>query len=101
MNTQIKMGNMETMRAYKFRIYPDTKGQKGIYEAISMSQHLYNRLLEKTIDAHKKNPSSKISQRTINQFLNEIIKEDKEYLQLYAHIRVEPRTRYRRSIRRA
>ena len=84
---------METIRAYKFRIYPDTKRQEAIDDAISMSQRLYNKLLEKTIEAHKSNSSSKISQRTLNQFLNEIIKEDKEYLQLYAHVRVDIRNR--------
>jgi putative transposase len=88
-----KTGKMETMRAYKFRIYPDTKRQKAIDDAISMSQRLYNKLLEKTINAHKSNSNSKISQRTINQFLNEIIEEDKEYLQLYAHVRVDIRNR--------
>jgi putative transposase len=90
---QNKKENMETMRAYKFRLYPDAKRQKAIDDAVSISQRLYNKLLEKTIDAHKKNPSSKISQRTINQFLNGIIKEDKEYLQLYAHVRVDIRNR--------
>ena len=84
---------METMRAYKFRIYPDAKRQKAIDDSISISQRLYNKLLEKTINAHKNNPDSKISQGTINQFLNEIIKENKEYLQLYAHIRVDIRNR--------
>ena len=90
---QNKIGSMETMCAYKFRIYPDAKRQKAIDDSISMSQRLYNKLLEKTIEAHKKNPSSKISRRTINQFLNEIIKEDKSYLQLYAHVRVDIRNR--------
>ncbi len=56
-----KAGSIETMRAYKFRIYPDTKRQQAIDAAISMSQRLYNKLLEKTIEAHKSNPSSKIS----------------------------------------
>ena len=88
-----KKENMETRRAYKFRIYPDTKRQAAIDNSISMSQRLYNKLLEKTIEVHKSNPSSKISQRTVNQFLNEIIKEDKTYLQLYAHIRVDIRNR--------
>ena len=92
-----KKGNMETIRAYKFRIYPDTKSQKEIDEAISMSQRLYNKLLEKTIEAHKSNPTSKISQRTINQFLNEIIKDDKLYLQLYAHVRVDIRNKLLRT----
>lgn len=88
---------METTRAYKFRIYPDQKRQKAIDDAISMSQRLYNKLLEKTIEAHKSNPSSKVSQRTINQFLNEIIREDKAYLQLYAHVRVDTRNRILRT----
>ena len=88
-----KTGSMETLRAYKFRIYPDQKRQKAIDDSISISQRLYNKLLEKTIEAHKSNSSSKISQRTINQFLNEIIKEDKKYLSLYAHIRVDIRNR--------
>ena len=94
---QNKTGNMETMRAYKFRIYPDFKRQKEIVDAISMSQKLYNKLLEKTIGAHKNNPSSKISQRTINQFLNGIIKEDKRYLELYAHVRVDIRNKLLRA----
>ena len=94
-----KTGSMETMRAYKFRVYPDTKRQKAIDDAISMSQRLYNKLLGKTIEAHKSNPNSKISQRTINQFLNEIIKEDKEYLQLYAHVRVDIRNRLLKTYR--
>ncbi|MCL4375650.1 helix-turn-helix domain-containing protein, partial [Candidatus Marsarchaeota archaeon] len=84
---------METIRAYKFRIYPDQKRQTAIDNSISLSQRLYNKLLEKTIEAHKSNSSSKISQRTINQFLNELIKEDKTYLQLYAHVRVDIRNR--------
>ena len=88
-----KIGNMETLRAYKFRVYPDAKRQKVIDDSISISQRLYNRLLEKTIEVHKSNASSKISQRTINHFLNEIVKENKEYLQLYAHIRVDIRNR--------
>ena len=77
---------MEAIRAYKFRIYTNMERQAAIDGSISMPQRLYNKLLEKTIVAHKSNPSSKISQMTINQFLNEIIKEDKTYLQLYAHV---------------
>ncbi len=90
---QNKTGNIGTIRAYKFRIYPDAKRQKEIDDAIYISQRLYNKLLEKTINAHRSNPDSKISQRIINQLLNEIIKEDKTYLQLYAHIRVDIRNK--------
>ena len=88
-----KKGSMEAMRAYKFRIYHDMERQAAIDGSISMSQRRYNRLLEKIIEAHKSDPSSKISQMTINQFLNEIIKEDKTYLQLYAHVMVGIRNR--------
>ena len=47
-----KKENMEAMRAYKFRIYPDQKRQMAIDDAISMSQRLYNKLLEKPIEAN-------------------------------------------------
>ena len=62
------------MRAYKFRVYPDTKRQKAIDDAISISQRLYNKLLEKTIEAHKSNPNSKISPRPVNteRFMEQI-----------------------------
>ena len=62
-----KNRDMEAMRAYKFRTCPDTKRQEAIDDAIPMSQRPYNKFLEKTIGAHKSNPPSKISQRTINQ----------------------------------
>ena len=55
-----KKENMETMRSYKFRIYPDQKRQAAIDNSILMSQRLYNRLLEKTIGAHKSKPSCRI-----------------------------------------
>ena len=48
-----KTRNMEIMHAYNFRIYPDKKRQEAIDNAISMYQRLYNKLLEKTINAHK------------------------------------------------
>jgi putative transposase len=88
---------MEIKRAYKFRIYPDAKREKEIAETISVAHQLYNKLLEKTIEAHKKNPSSKISQRTINQFMNGIVREDTRYLKLYAHVRVDIRNRLLRT----
>jgi putative transposase len=63
---------MEIKRAYKFRIYPDAKREKEIAETISVAHQLYNKLLEKTIEAHKKNPSSKISQSTISRIKKEV-----------------------------
>ncbi|MCL4365525.1 helix-turn-helix domain-containing protein [Candidatus Marsarchaeota archaeon] len=52
---------------YKFRIYPAKKSQITIDNSISISQRLYNKLLEKTIEVHKSCPTSKISQKIINQ----------------------------------
>jgi transposase len=66
-----KTGNMEIVHVYKFGLYPDFKRQKEIDESIFLAHELYNKLLEKTIQ------SRKVSQRTINQYMNEILKEDK------------------------
>ncbi len=82
-----KTENMEILHAYKFRLYPDYKRQKEIDESIFLAHELYNKLLEKTIKSHK------VSQKAINQYMNEILKEDKRYYGLYAHVRVDIRNR--------
>ena len=87
------MKGMDCIRAYKFRLSPDQKRQEAIDDAILLSQQLYNKLLEKTINAHKENPDSKISQRTINLFMREALDEDKRYYDLYSHVRVDIRNR--------
>ena len=84
---------MEAIRAYKFRIYPGMKGQAAIDNSISMPRRPYNKLLENTIGTHKSNPPSKISRMKINQFLNEITKDDRTYLQLYADVMAGIRNR--------
>jgi putative transposase len=88
---------MDCVRAYKFRLSPDKKRQDAIDNALILSQQLYNKLLEKTIEAHKRDPESKISQRTINLFMNEILNEDKRYYELYSHVRVDIRNRMLRT----
>jgi len=90
---------MDSTRAYKFRLSPDKKRQKALDDSLLLSQQLYNRLLEKTIEAHRKNPSSKVSQTTINLFMNEILEEDRRYKSLYAHVRVDIRNRLLRTYR--
>ena len=82
---------MEIIHAYKFRLYPDFRRQKEIDESIFLAHQLYNKLLEKTIQ------SRKVSQRTIDQYMNEILKEDKRYYKLYAHVRVGIRNRMLRT----
>ena len=88
---------MDCIRAYKFRLSPDKKRQEAIDNALILSQQLYNKLLEKTINARKNNPKSKVSQRTINLFMREILQEDGRFYDLYAHVRVDIRNRMLKS----
>ena len=37
---------MESVRAYRFRIYPDARRQREIDEQIELARFLYNKLLE-------------------------------------------------------
>ena len=96
-NMKQQNNNMDSTRAYKFRLVPDKKRQEAIDNMLILSQQLYNKLLEKTINAHKENPNSKISQKTINAFMNQIVKEDKKFKELYAHVRVDIRNRMLRT----
>ena len=86
-----KKENMEIVHAYKFRLYPDFKRQTEIDESIFLAHELYNKLLERAIQ------NRKVSQKTINQYMNEILKEDKKYYRLYAHVRVDIRNRMLRT----
>ncbi len=88
---------MDCIRAYKFRIYPDEKRREAIDNTLVLSQQLYNALLDKTIETHKNNPNSKISQRIINQLMQNILKVDKRYYVLYSHVRVDIRNRILRT----
>ncbi len=84
MNCDIR--GMELTKAYKFRIYPDTKRQEEIDESISLAQKLYNKLLEKSING-------KISRQTFNKYLHEILLENPEYHALYSQTRQDIRDR--------
>ena len=78
---------MELTRAYKFRIYPDTKRQSEIDLQLTLSKEFYNLLLEKSIKSHKEE-NKKLSMATLNIFAKEIEK-DKKYLQIYSQTRCE------------
>ncbi len=88
---------MDCIRAYKFRLSPDQKRQDAIDSTLTLSQQLYNKLLEKTINARKNNPESKVSQKTINLFMREILQEDKRFYDLYSHVRVDIRNKLLKS----
>ena len=78
---------MELIRAYKFRIYPDTKRQSEIMSQLALSKEFYNLLLEKSIKSYKEG-TKKLSMASLNKFAKEIEK-DKKYLQIYSQIRCE------------
>jgi putative transposase len=78
---------MELTRAYKFRIYPDTKRQSEIESQLTLSKEFYNLLLEKSIKSYK-DGNKKLSMAILNGFAKEIEKE-KKYLQIYSQTRCE------------
>ena len=86
MNDEIK--DMDSTRAYKFRIYPDTTRQAEIDERLILAQQFYNKILEKSIAAYQ-NGKTKVSMAQFNRFVKEIIQEDKKYLKLYSQTRCE------------
>jgi putative transposase len=81
------MADMELTRAYKFRIYPDTKRQSEIELQLSLSKEFYNLLLEKSIKSYKEG-NKKLSMAHLNKFAKEIEK-DKRFLQIYSQTRCE------------
>ena len=86
MNDDVK--DMDSVRAYKFRIYPDAKRQQEIDERLILAQQFYNKILEKSIASYQ-NEKTKVSMAQFNRFVKEIIQEDKKYLKLYSQTRCE------------
>jgi putative transposase len=78
---------MESIRAYRFRIYPDTKRQKEIDKRIILAQQLYNTILEKAKSEYEKNRITSIGKSTLNRYMNEAINENKDFLKLYSQTR--------------
>ena len=88
---------MDTKRAYKFRIYPDSKRQKEIDERLILSQKLYNKILEKAKSSYEKNKKSKVNKSTFNKYMKDAIAENKEFLQLYSQTRQDVFIRVQKS----
>ncbi|MGA2800600.1 MAG: transposase [Candidatus Micrarchaeaceae archaeon] len=80
--------SMESVKAYKFRIYPDTTRQEEINERLILAQQFYNKILEKSITSYQ-NEKAKVSMAQLNRFVKEIIQKDKKYLKLYSQTRCE------------
>jgi putative transposase len=89
--------NMYSIRAYRFRIYPDIKRQKEIDKRIVLAQQLYNMILEKAKSEYKKNRITNISKSTLNRYMNEAINENKDFLKLYSQTRQDIFVRLQRA----
>jgi putative transposase len=77
----------DAMRAYKFRIYPDAKRQSEIDLQLILSKNLYNKLLERAIEAYLKDKKSKLNMSSLNKILKEVISENQDYLKIYSQTR--------------
>jgi len=80
--------NMESIKAYKFRVYPDVKREAEINERLLLSKDFYNLLLKNSIQSYK-NGNKRISMAILNRFAREIVAKDKKYLKLYSQTRCE------------
>ncbi len=78
---------MDTTRAYKYRIFPDSKRQKEIDERLILSQKLYNSILEKAKTAYEKNKKSKVNKSTFNRYMKKAISGNKDFLKIYSQSR--------------
>ena len=78
---------MNSTKAYKFRVYPDTKRKSEIDLQFILSKEFYNLLLEKSMKLYK-DGNKKLSMAVLNGFAKEIEKE-KKYLQVYSQTRCE------------
>jgi Helix-turn-helix domain. len=50
-----------SLKAYRFRIYPDAKRQKEINLRIILAQRLYNKILERVKEEYGKGGKSKVN----------------------------------------
>jgi putative transposase len=86
-NRDDKMGDVDVQRAYRYRLYPDSKRQKEIDEQMELARLLYNKLLEKAKDEYQKTKSFAIKKATFNKLLKDAIAENKDYKRLYSQTR--------------
>ncbi len=75
---------MESIRAYRFRVYPDARRQREIDEQIELARFLYNKLLERAKEEYLKDRNLQITKSTFNRFMKEIVKGNAELNRLYS-----------------
>ncbi len=80
---------MDSIMAYKFRIYPNDKCQSEIDAQFTLSKSFYNKLLEKAKEAYQKDKSFKPKRSSFNRIKADIIVENKEFMKIYSQTRCE------------
>ena len=86
-NLKVTEEDVETTKAYRYRLYPDAKRQKKIDEQIELARLIYNKLLEKAKDEHRKTKSFEIKKSAFNRLLKEALAESKDFRRLYSQTR--------------
>ncbi len=67
---------MESVRAYRFRLYPDAKRQREIDEQIELARFLYNKLLGLAKEEYLKDRNLQITKSTFNRLMKGIVREN-------------------------
>lgn len=78
---------MDIVRAYKFRLHPDSKRQSIIDAQLNLSKNFYNKLLEKAKGKYEKDKNFHISLSEFNKIKKEVISENNSFLELYSQAR--------------
>ena len=87
------INNMDSTRAYKFRLYPDSKRQAEIDSQLVLSKNFYNKLLEKAKGGYAEDKQFGIKRSSFNKIMKDIISENKDFLKVYSQTRQEIRDR--------
>ncbi len=66
---------MGSVRAYRFRLYPDAKRQREIDEQIELARFLYNKLLGLAKEEYLKDRNLQITKSTFNRLMKGIVRE--------------------------
>ncbi len=95
---------MESVRACRFRIYPDVRRQREIDEQIELARFLYNKLLDRAKEEYLKGRNLQITKSTFNRFMKEIASEngvlDRIYSQALQNVFVRLQRAYQNFFRR-
>jgi putative transposase len=80
------INSMDSTRAYKFRLHPDSKRQSEIGLQLGLSKNFYNKPLERAREGYAKDKEFGIRRGSFNKIIKGIISE-KGFLKLYSQTR--------------